>query len=161
LADVEWVARAPLSSFDTGPCLRFPDQGQFHALKYLAGLTKSILRMGGRVFTRMHVEDVEAGPPARVRTQQGPVVTAAAVVVATNTPINDRVTVHTKQAPYISYVAGFAVPRGAVEKALYWDTPDPYHYVRLEPMPGKGPGHEPLGDPQTEELLIVGGEDHK
>src|SRR5262245_51539407 len=35
---VEPLARAPISSFDTGPCLRFPHQGQFHPIKYLAGL---------------------------------------------------------------------------------------------------------------------------
>src|SRR4051794_12282007 len=38
LEDVDFVPRAPLSSFDTGRCLRFPRQGQFHPLKYVAGL---------------------------------------------------------------------------------------------------------------------------
>src|SRR4051812_22593934 len=38
LTGVERLARAPLGSFDTGPCLRFPGQGQFHPLKYLSGL---------------------------------------------------------------------------------------------------------------------------
>ena len=60
------------------------------------------------------------------------VVTADAVVVATNTPINDLVAIHTKQAPYMTYVIGARVPRGSVTKALYWDTQDPYHYVRLQ-----------------------------
>src|ERR1051325_11554959 len=32
LNDVKMVERAPLSGFDTGPCLRFPNQGQFHPL---------------------------------------------------------------------------------------------------------------------------------
>ena len=35
--------------------------------------------------------------------------------------------------------------------ALYWDTADPYHYVRLQPA----------GSRANYELLIVGGEDHK
>jgi Rieske Fe-S protein len=83
-----------------------------------------------------------------VTTSGGPVVSAGAVVVATNTPVNDRFAIHTKQAAYRTYVVAAAVPKGAVTKALYWDTPDPYHYVRLQ-------------DLGTEALLIVGGEDHK
>src|SRR5207237_7949264 len=73
-----------------------------------------------------------------------------AFVVATNPPINDRFAIHTKQAPYISYAMAGLVPAGDVHKALYWDTADPYHYVRLA-----GP------DDSSKELLIVGGEDHK
>jgi glycine/D-amino acid oxidase-like deaminating enzyme len=42
LTSVTRMARAPLSSFDTGPCLCFPRQGQFHPMKYLAGLAASI-----------------------------------------------------------------------------------------------------------------------
>src|SRR5262245_41819211 len=32
LTGMEPMLRAPLASFDTGPCLRFPRQGQFHPL---------------------------------------------------------------------------------------------------------------------------------
>lgn len=161
LGQVELVPRAPLATFDTGPCLRFPRQAQFHPLKYLAGLTKVILSRGGRIFTQAHAEEIKRGFPARITTRQGPAITASAVVVATNTPFNDLVAIHTKQAPYISYVVAFAVPRGAVAKALYWDTLDPYHYVRLQALhPDKTSGEQP-GAAQSEELLIVGGEDHK
>jgi Rieske Fe-S protein len=69
-------------------------------------------------------------------------------VMATNTPVNDRLAIHTKQAAYRTYVIGMPVPHGAVANALYWDTSDPYHYVRLQNMGGH-------------EVLIVGGEDHK
>jgi Rieske Fe-S protein len=57
---------------------------------------------------------------------------------------------HTKQAPYISYAIGIKVPAGSVTSALYWDTLDPYHYVRLQ-----------HGSDSGEDVLIVGGEDHK
>ena len=46
------------------------------------------------------------------------VVTADAVVVATNMPINDRVAIHTKQAPYMTYVIGARVPTGSVPQLL-------------------------------------------
>ena len=37
-------------------------------------------------------------------------VTADAVVVATNTPVNDLIAIHTKQAAYQTYVIGARVP---------------------------------------------------
>jgi glycine/D-amino acid oxidase-like deaminating enzyme len=149
--DVELVSRPPLRSIGPGACLRFPGQGMFHPLKYLAGLARAVGRGDGRVCTGSRVEKVEGGSPARVVTAGGPTVTADAVVVATNTPINDLVAIHTKQAPYISYAVAARVPRGSVPRALYWDTLDPYHYVRLQAGPKGG----------ADELLIVGGEDHK
>ena len=161
LSEVESISCCPLLGFDTGPCLRFPRQAQFHPRKYLAGLATAILRMGGRIFTQTHVEKVECGPPARMRTDRGFTITAKAVIVATNTPFNDFVTMHTKQAPYLTYVLAFGVPRGQVTKALYWDTQNPYHYVRLQAMPSDVSASALLGNPLTEELLIVGGEDHK
>jgi nitrite reductase/ring-hydroxylating ferredoxin subunit len=70
-------------------------------------------------------------------------------VVATNVPFNNRFVMHTKQAAYRTYILSFAMEAGSVNKALYWDMKDPYHYVRL---------YQP-NEHQT--LLIVGGEDHK
>jgi nitrite reductase/ring-hydroxylating ferredoxin subunit len=77
-------------------------------------------------------------------------VKADAIVVATNTPVNDRVVMHTKQAAYRTYVVAGRVPRDSVTRALFWDTADPYHYVRLYREPG-----------QPDDVLVVGGEDHK
>ena len=88
LSQVEMVPRCPWDAFDSGACLRFPRQGQFHPLKYLAGLVTAIERQGGRIFTQSHAERIETGPPARVRTREGSTVTAASVVVATNSPFN-------------------------------------------------------------------------
>ncbi len=148
LKDVEKVARAPIRDFDTGASLRFPNQAQFQPLKYMAALAEAIEANGGRLFGNTHAEECTDGPLVRVKTSQGPVVTARSLIVATNTPVNDRVAIHTKQAPYRSYVIGVHIPRGSVPKALYWDTANPYHYVRVSESDG-------------EEVLIVGGEDHK
>lgn len=151
LTQVELMKQAPLTSFDTGPCLRFPQQAQFHPLKYISALARAIKHEGGRIYTGTHVDAIEGGSPARVKTTTGRIVTAEAIVVATNTPVNDLVAIHTKQAPYRSYVIGARVPRGLIPKGLYWDTLDPYHYVRLQTVDVAG-GYD---------LLIVGGEDHK
>jgi glycine/D-amino acid oxidase-like deaminating enzyme/nitrite reductase/ring-hydroxylating ferredoxin subunit len=146
----EMVKRAPLASFDTGRALRFAGQGQFHPLRYLAALAKAVLAAGGKIYTGVHVEAFEGGRNARVKTATGREVRAKALVVATNTPVNDRLVIHTKQAAYRTYVIGLDVPAGSVTRALFWDTPDPYHYVRVQAM-----GH---GRP---DVLIVGGEDHR
>jgi C1A family cysteine protease len=66
-------------------------------------------------------------------------------------------TEHTKQHPYRTYVIGALLPKGSVEKALWWDTGDqeskwinyPYHYVRIQELN------------EQHDVLIVGGEDHK
>jgi Rieske Fe-S protein len=58
--------------------------------------------------------------------------------------------IHTKQAAYRTFVIGATVPAGSVSKGLYWDTPNPYHYVRLSRSASV-----------TSDVLIVGGEDHK
>ena len=160
LQDVTKLNRAPSQSFDTGPCLRFPNQGQFHPLKYLSALAKAIQRDGGRIFTQTHADKISGGSSAQVKAGSY-VVTADAVVVATNSPVNDLLVIHTKQAPYMTYVIGARVPRGSVTKALYWDTQDPYHYVRLQSLDGDDSGDGDTTGLAEHDLLIVGGEDHK
>ena len=158
LTEVEHVKRAPVDSFDTGPALRFPQQGRFHILKYLNGVAEAVRRGGGEIYRQTHASKIEGGKDeARVETSGGAAVTARAVVVATNTPINDLVAIHTKQAPYRTYVVGASVPRGSVPDILLWDTPDPYHYLRLQ-RGSKGEGDDEGGG---SDVLIVGGEDHK
>lgn len=134
----------------TGPSLLFPRQAQFHPVKYLIGLVRAIERMGGRIHTQTRVTAVEDGDPVAIRTAAGNLLHARAAVVATNSPSVDRIAMHTKQAPYRSYVVALEIPAGALPKALYWDTADPYHYIRLA-----------AGPAPDIEVVIVGGEDHK
>lgn len=144
--DVTWADRAPLVGFETGPCLRFDRQAIFHPMRYLAGLTEAVTRHGGRLHAG-HVDRFDSAA-TRVTTTDGRTVSAGALVIATNTPINDLVTMHTKQAAYRTYVIAAPVPAGVVPAGLYWDTDEPYHYVRTQ-------AHD-----ATHDLLIVGGEDH-
>ena len=147
--DITALPRVPGLDFNTGPCLRFARQAQFHPMRYLDGLARAIEARGGRIYTGSHVNTFEDGSPGRIETTDGGSATASAIVVATNTPVNDRVAIHTKQAAYRTYVIALTVTRDGVPRALYWDTGDPYHYVRL----ARGLGGE--------DVLIVGGEDHK
>lgn len=159
--EVRRVDRVPWPHFDTGPALLFPRQGQFHIMKYLSGLANRITAGGGRIYGHTRAQDdLEKGPPARVHTTAGHTITADSVVVATNTPINanwgDIFAVHMRQAAYRTFVIGARVPVGSIPRNLYWDTGDPYHYVRLQKAPDKTGGSH-----AGYEILIVGGEDHK
>jgi len=150
---VEHAERAPIESFDTGPCLRFQGQGQMHPLMYLAGLARVILQRGGEIYNSTHAESIEGGEPATVGTPDG-TVSCDAVVVATNVPVNDMLSIHTKQAPYMTYAIAARLPGDVSERALFWDTADPFHYVRFRTV-RKRPGNAATN------LVIIGGEDHK
>jgi glycine/D-amino acid oxidase-like deaminating enzyme/nitrite reductase/ring-hydroxylating ferredoxin subunit len=154
--ETEIVERAPIGSFDSGPSIRFPDQAQFHPIRYLAGLTGALVRLGGQVFTDTHVEDVTT---RGVTTSEGLRIRAGKVVVATNAPIVDKVSgLYKKQDAFRTYVIAATVEKGTVLKGLYWDTGNrrsksvvpPYHYVRTQELEDDG----------RHELLIAGGEDH-
>jgi glycine/D-amino acid oxidase-like deaminating enzyme/nitrite reductase/ring-hydroxylating ferredoxin subunit len=149
----EMLSTLPHVTFYKGQCIHFPDQAQFHPMKYIHGLAKAIIDGGGLIFCNSHVDKIsKEGIEAN-----GFRVTAEDIVVATNSPVNDLVTMHTKQHPYRSYVIAFEIPKGSVPPALWWDTGNmnspwvskPYHYVRTQPFN------------DTADLLIVGGEDHK
>ncbi|MBV9555975.1 MAG: FAD-dependent oxidoreductase, partial [Pseudolabrys sp.] len=146
----EKVHGIPLRGYEDVGCLRYPDQATFHPLRYLRGLAAAITKRQGRLYERTVVEAVEeSGNSVVVRAANGGRVEAAAAVVATNSPINDRFALHTKLAPYRTYAMAFSLAKGTLPDALFWDTMDPYHYVRLQTGPGNG------------DYLIVGGEDHK
>jgi glycine/D-amino acid oxidase-like deaminating enzyme/nitrite reductase/ring-hydroxylating ferredoxin subunit len=148
---VKKVSKAPFPSFDTGPSLLFPKQAQFHILKYLSGLIKALIKYKVQIYTYTHAQEIKDGSPCKITTKSGKTILCQAAIMATCTPVNDRFCIHTKQHPYRTYVIGAQVPKQSIPKALYWDTPDPYHYIRLQ---------RNLTNPNTD-WLIIGGEDHK
>lgn len=149
--NADLVDRAPFADpFNTGRAIRFKDQAQFHPLKYLAALREIAERLRCRFYADTTVTKIEDDAVVTIRTAKGNTVTARAAVVATNSPINDLVTIHTKQAPYSTYVIGLEIARGSVPRCLAYDTPDPYHYIRV---------YSPAESPH--DVLIVGGEDDK
>lgn len=149
---VFWARDIDGLAFDVGSCLRFPDQAQFHPLQYLAGLAAAVVLNGGQIYCDTRAQEiVEEGDAVRVVTANG-VVHCRAAVAATHTPFNDRVTMHTKQAGYQSYVQAYKVPRDALPGVLIWDDAEFYHYVRLASATDADADYE---------VLIVGGEDHK
>jgi glycine/D-amino acid oxidase-like deaminating enzyme/nitrite reductase/ring-hydroxylating ferredoxin subunit len=149
LAGVSKRASVGGHRLSSGPCLIIPRQGRFHPLRYLDGLVRVLERLGVRVYADTVVAKVEeAADGVTVHTAKGYEIAAHAAVLATNAPIGERGPVTPQESPFRSYVLAAEVPSGQIEDVLYWDTEDPYHYVRLHPW----------GD---RELLLVGGEDHR
>lgn len=138
---------------EEGPCLRFEQQAQFHPLKYLKGLCEAIIEYGGEIYTDTHAKEIDS---TGIETAEGHRVNGKYVVVATNSPVNNKLMMHLRQYPYRSYIVAMKIKKGAVPAALWWDTGDhatnadfaPYHYVRTQPYD------------ETHDLLICGGEDH-
>ena len=134
-------------------CIKFSNQAQFHILLYLKGLADAFVKLGGKIYTQTKAENITK----EGATANGFTVKANHIVVATNTPINDWVTIHTKQWPYRTYVIGAKIPKGTLPYALWWDTGDkeskwvskPYHYVRLAEYD------------EHYDILVSGGEDHR
>jgi glycine/D-amino acid oxidase-like deaminating enzyme/nitrite reductase/ring-hydroxylating ferredoxin subunit len=157
-AVVQRLDAAPVRGFYSGACLHFPRQAQIHPLKYLNGVAAAFGRLGGRLHTGTRASSVAGGKPLVVQTTEGRQVTADAAVIATNVPFNDRLAIHTKQAPYHTYVIAARTAPGAITHALYWDTDDPYHYARLHTVTNAQLGGE---NSEQVDILIVGGEDHK
>ena len=148
--DVEMLERVPGLVFDTGRCLRFANNAQFHPLRYLDGLARAFVADGGVIHCGSRAVGIDrTGEQQTVRTLNGHV-HAANVVVCTHTPFNDKAVIHVKQAAYSTYVLGMRVPKGALPSMLMWDDGDPYYYVRLAAM-----------DEGPDDVLIVGGQDHK
>jgi glycine/D-amino acid oxidase-like deaminating enzyme/nitrite reductase/ring-hydroxylating ferredoxin subunit len=148
-ASVERLVGVPLTGCDSRHVLRYPRQATFHPLKYLAGVAEACAKRKVRFFANTPVEEVlEEDGAVTVKTARG-TIRAGHAIVATNSSIVDRVTLHSKMSPYRTYVVAFAIDRGALPDALYWDTEEPYHYVRLQP------GED------GKDFVLVGGEDHK
>jgi glycine/D-amino acid oxidase-like deaminating enzyme/nitrite reductase/ring-hydroxylating ferredoxin subunit len=150
---IEMLDTVPLEFFpEPREAIRFPRQGQFHVLKYLNGVASAVLRDGGKIYSGSHAEEIKDGESVTVKCSGGAVVRARFVVIATNSPVLGKWTlIHTKQSPYRTYVVAGRVPVGSVPSGLYWDTEDPYHYIRCQKIDG---------DDQND-LLIIGGEDHR
>ncbi len=148
---VEKLEQVLDKSFVTGPCIKFPNQAQFHPLDYLKGLADALVRNGGVIHGNTRALKIEDHDNDQSASTQHGKIDAQAVVVATYTHFNDKVVIPTKQAAYSTYVIGVRIPKESMPAILMWDNGDPYFYIRLE-----------LPEPERDhDILIVGGRDHK
>ena len=148
-APVHRLVGVPLHGCEQRHVLRYPRQATFHPLKYLAGVAEACRKRGVAFYADSPILEVKEEDGSVTLKTARRSIRAAHAVIATNSSIADRFAIHTKTAPYRTYVVGFEIARGTLSDALYWDTEDPYHYVRLQPGSGRF------------DYVLVGGEDHK
>ena len=147
--DATFVQDVP---FIGGPGIRFENQARFHPRKYLAGLAKSVVANGGVIHEHSNADEF-CEDPFGVKSN-GYLVRCKDVVIATHNPLVGLANMasatlfQTKLALYTSYVIAGRAPVGTVPDMLFWDTGDPYQYLRLERR-------------RDHDLVIFGGEDHK
>jgi glycine/D-amino acid oxidase-like deaminating enzyme/nitrite reductase/ring-hydroxylating ferredoxin subunit len=137
------------------PGIRFANQAKFHPLLYLAELVARIPGEQCHVFEKTEATDFEGGGNEFVRVKaNGHTITCEAVVIATDVPLTGISNVasasllQTKLAPYTSYVVGATLPKLPLPEASFWDTSEPYYYLRID-------NREKL------HYAIFGGLDHK
>ncbi len=100
-----WVDNAPVPGRQTGRALRFPSHARFHPRKYLAGLIATLQEQGVRFHADTAVTSMEEKDGGvTLSTRNGPTLRGRFAVIATNSPINNLVAIHSKQAPYRTYV---------------------------------------------------------
>jgi glycine/D-amino acid oxidase-like deaminating enzyme/nitrite reductase/ring-hydroxylating ferredoxin subunit len=139
----------PTTFFNMGPAIRFENQAELHPLKFVHGLIQAILKKGGKIFEHSNAEHFHEGEETFVMVKGGYRVDCKNIVLATNGPTTTN-KIYLKQAAYRTYAVALKIRKGAIPHALYWDTEDSYHYMRL--------AYSPSND---YDVLIVGGEDHR
>lgn len=134
------------------PGVEYGGQAKFHPRKYLAALAKLVDGDGSHVFEHTESDEVQVSPLA-VKAG-GHTITCDRLVIATHTPLMGKTStasallLQTKLYLYTSYVVGGRLPKGAVPEASFWDTSDPYYYLRVDSHRGY-------------DYAIYGGQDHK
>ena len=125
-AAVDRVKGLPFKGLQDTPAIRYARQGTFHPLKYLKGLAAAFEGNGGRMFAHSPVTKIEERKDGvTVTTEDGATVTGARAIFATNSPINDRVAIHTKMAPYRTYAMASLCPAAPfpMPSTGTWPTP--------------------------------------
>jgi glycine/D-amino acid oxidase-like deaminating enzyme/nitrite reductase/ring-hydroxylating ferredoxin subunit len=147
--DARFEERVP---FHGAPGIRFARQATFDPARYLSALVARLAASGAQIFEDSPVDAIDAQPRA-VRSC-GHKIHCSCVVLATHNPLSGSVgavrsaVFQTKLALYTSYVLAARVPNGTLPDALFWDTSDPYDYLRIEPR-------------EDHQLVIFGGSDSK
>jgi glycine/D-amino acid oxidase-like deaminating enzyme/nitrite reductase/ring-hydroxylating ferredoxin subunit len=145
----EFVERVPL--FDR-PGVDYLHQAKFHPLKYAAALLRLIPGGGCHVFEHSAADEIQAKPLAvKIGSRK---IRCSYLILATHTPMMGTTNLlsatllQTKLFLYTSYAIGAKISTGLVPEALFWDTGEPYHYLRVDRRRGY-------------DYAIFGGEDHK
>lgn len=120
------------------PGVMFPNQAKFHPRRYFRGMLDVITQQRGLIFENTTYESVEEDGEVTVIRANGHKIRCKHLVLATHNPLKGKKGVltttllQTKLHLYTTYVIGARLPERTLPEALYWDTHDPYEYLRIE-----------------------------
>jgi glycine/D-amino acid oxidase-like deaminating enzyme/nitrite reductase/ring-hydroxylating ferredoxin subunit len=131
--DAEFLDSVP---FMKRPGVRLANQAKFHALKYLAPLLSSIPGDGSHVFENTEATEVDPDPlvihAGKFKIRCNYLMIATHTPLLGKTPLLKGTLFQSKLALYTSYVLGAELPPDSLPEALFWDTSDPYYYLRVD-----------------------------
>lgn len=133
--------------FTNAPAVRLTGQMQFHARKYLLGLSSRVRDAGGQVFEDSRVDEIAGTEGYEARTASG-IVSAPTVVVATHYPIVGQGFFATRIHPRRSYVVAAPLKGDADLDGMYITATASTRSLRTALLEEGG------------RLLLVGGEGH-
>jgi glycine/D-amino acid oxidase-like deaminating enzyme/nitrite reductase/ring-hydroxylating ferredoxin subunit len=119
--------------FPVAAAIRVENQVQFHPRRYLLGLAADLIALGGQIFERTRVVDLDEGEPCRLRTESGVTVTAGDVVVATHYPIFDRALLFPRLVPHRELVVAGPIPADQDPAGMYITSEQNTRSVRTAP----------------------------
>ena len=123
-----FMREAPLPLAVTG-ALRFENQARFDAPRYCQALAAALPQYDGAVYGDTLVDSVDDGTPCVLRAA-GHVVTAKAAIMATHSPLNRVRSLQNQLTAYMTYTSAFELGTRSFPEGLFWDTEEPYHYIR-------------------------------
>jgi len=129
----DFIEKAPYAG---RPAVKFRHQAKFHPRKYLAELAKKIPGGGSYVFENSEASEVQEEPLSLKVNRFS--VRCKYLMIATHTPLMGKSSVvkatlfQSKLSLYTSYVLGARLPRESLPEALFWDTSEPYYYLRVD-----------------------------
>ncbi len=147
--DAAYLKSAPYFNL---PAVRFPNEAKFHPRKYLRSLVVKVPGNGSHVFEKTAATDFDT-KKSRVKANRH-WISFDRLIMATNNPlvgfasITSATLLQTKLSLYTSYALGAQVPSGTIPEGLFWDTREPYDYLRVD-------RHRRF------DYVVYGGEDHK
>ncbi|EAW33543.1 oxidoreductase [Lyngbya sp. PCC 8106] len=134
--------------FEIAGAVKFDNQAQFHPRKYILHLAKTIHGEGSYIFEHTRIKTVEGENPCQVIAENGCIVTAQDVIIATNLPILDQGLFFAKAYPKRSYLIGAWIDSTKDPQGMFIGVGQDYHSIRTTPHEGKT-------------LLLIGGKGHK
>ncbi|MEU3962817.1 FAD-dependent oxidoreductase [Streptomyces buecherae] len=132
--DATFVTETELP-FPVAGAVRVGGQAQFHPRRFLLALAAGVVARGGRVYERSRVTGLHEGSPCRVTTEDGAVVRARHVVVATHYPVFDRALMFARLEPSRELVLAATLPAEQAPRGTYITPDDGTRSVRTAPWP--------------------------